>query len=73
MKKLLEFLQEQNGDFSSARLFAFSAVVSCIVDWQHAVWTGAGVWHPDLSTIGLVLGTVGFKVAQKFGENKEPK
>ena len=67
MKKYLEFLSEQNGSLSSTRLFMFLICLSIIVDYQHAVWT-IGVWHPDWQTIGLALGALGFKVAQKGKE-----
>ncbi len=70
MKKLLEFLSESNGSLSSTRLFMFLIVVSIIVDYQHAIWT-VGIWHPDWQTIGLALGTLGFKVWQKGSEVSE--
>jgi hypothetical protein len=65
--KIFEFLKEANGQLSSSRLFAFLCVFSAIVDWQHAVWT-VGIWHPDYATIGLIIGAIAGKVAQKFGE-----
>jgi hypothetical protein len=69
--KPAEFLEEENGQFSSKRLFTFLVVVSTIVDWQHAVWTMTdGVWRPTIQTIGLVLGVLGFQVAGLFGEKK---
>lgn len=70
MNKLLQFLQEHNGDFSSKRLFAFSIVVSTIIDYQHAIWT-IGSWHPDLGVIGLTLGSIGAVAAGKLAESKE--
>ena len=66
--KILEFLQEKNGQFSSARLFALLVTIGTIVDWMHAVFTGDGVWKPEWQTITMVLGVLGFKVAQKFKE-----
>jgi len=68
--KLLEFFQEANGRLSSTRLFGFFVTFSTIVDWQHAVWTGTGVWSAEYQTIGLVLGVLGFKFAQKSVEQK---
>ncbi len=68
--QILEFLQENNGQFSSARLFALLVTIGTIVDWMHAVFTGDGVWQPEWQTIAMVLGVLGFKVAQKW---KEPK
>jgi hypothetical protein len=70
--KILEFLQENNGRFSSARLFAFLVTITTIIDWLHAIFcTEDGVWRPEWSTIGMVLGVLGFKVVQKFAENKK--
>ncbi len=66
--KILEFLQEKNGQFSSSRLFATLVTIGTIVDWMHAVFTGDGVWKPEWQTIAMVLGVLGFKVAQKFKE-----
>ncbi len=68
--KILEFLQESNGQFSSSRLFALLVTVATIVDWMHAVFTGDGVWTPKWQTISMVLGVLGFKVAQKYKEEK---
>ena len=70
MKKLLEFFSEDNGSLSSARLFMFLIVVSIIIDYQHAIWT-VGIWHPDWQTVGLALGSLGFKVWQKSSEAPE--
>ncbi|GEM_PF-2645658 len=67
MKRILEFLSENNGNLSSTRLFMFLIVLSIIIDYQHAIWT-VGTWHPDWQTIGLALGALGFKVWQKGNE-----
>ncbi len=69
MIKILEFLQEKNGQFSSSRLFALLVTLATIVDWMHAVFT-VGVWRPEWQTIGMVLGVLGFKIAQKYKEEK---
>ena len=71
-KKILEFLQESNGQFSSSRLFMLLVAISAIIDWQHAVWTH-GIWQPEWTTIGMVLGVLGFKIAQKPFEEKKKK
>jgi hypothetical protein len=65
--KILEFLKENNGVFSSARLFMLLVAFSAIIDWQHAVWT-SGLWQPTWQTVGLICGTLGFKVLQHKGE-----
>jgi hypothetical protein len=68
--RVFEFLKEDNGHFSSTRLFAFSIIASAIVDWQRAVWVGGGIWHPDFATVGLIAGVLGVKVLQKGLETK---
>ncbi|MCK5823563.1 MAG: hypothetical protein KAG95_06140 [Bacteroidales bacterium] len=70
--KILEFFKESNGNYSSARLFAFLVTITTIIDWLHAVFTTSdGIWRPQWQTIGMVLGVLGFKVVQKFKENKD--
>ena len=67
--KLLEFIQEKNGKFSSSRLFALLVTIGTMVDWMHAVFsTGSGIWTPSYQTIGMVLGVLGFKFLQKSRE-----
>lgn len=69
MKKLLQFLQEENGQFSNSRLLAFLAVVSFIIDWQSHIWSHIE-FNPSFTIIGFVLGVVGLKVTQYFAEIK---
>lgn len=69
MGKMLHFLQEDNGGLSSMRLFAFVTIACMATDWLHAVFT-VGRWTPDVALIGLVLGTMTAKVAQKPFESK---
>ena len=66
--KIVEFLQEDNGSYSSTRLLTLLIVISAIIEWQHAIWTMGGIWHPDWSTVGLIAGVLGFKVLQKGKE-----
>ena len=70
--KIFEFLQESNGTFSSARLFALIIVISAVIEWQKAIWT-IGIWHPDYMTVGLVASVLGIKVLQKRVENNEKR
>ncbi len=70
MNRLSEFLQEANGQFSSARLFALLVVFGYIVDWMHTIWILQQKWDPAPTSIGMVAGVLGFKVWQKFGEEK---
>ena len=72
--RIQEFLQESNGNYSSARLFAFIIVISAVIEWQRAVWFGSGTWAPDFGTVGLIAGVLGIKALQKSVETKvEPK
>lgn len=66
--KLGQFLEEANGQLSAARLFALSIGVSFVIDYQHTIWSG-GRFDPSWTTVGVVLGALGLKVAQKFGED----
>jgi hypothetical protein len=67
--KILQFLQEDNGQFSSSRLLSFLIAIALIVDYMHSIFT-IGVWHPDLNLVLILLTVVTGKVAQKFGETK---
>jgi hypothetical protein len=67
--KIFEFLKEDNGNFSNARLLAFFAVVSFIMDWQMHLWSHVE-FNPSWTTVAFVLGVVGLKVQQKFTEIK---
>ncbi len=64
MNKLLEFLQEDNGGYSSMRLFSLVSIVCMAVDWMHTIFTG-GHYAPDPSLVALVLGPLTAKVVQK--------
>ena len=65
--KVLEFLKDKQGVFSSARLFMLLVSISAIIDWQHAIWTD-GIWQPTWQTVGLICGVLGFKVLQHANE-----
>lgn len=72
--RVFEFLKEKNGQFSSSRLFMLLVALSAIIDWQHAIWTTVdGIWRPEWTTIGMVLGVLGFKIAQKPFEKANDK
>lgn len=65
--KIFEFLQGENGIFSSTRLFMLLVCLSCIVDWQHAVWT-VGKWSPELDVLMFIGAVLGIKVWEKKNE-----
>ena len=69
MNKLLEFLQEDNGGYSSMRLFSFVSIVCMAVDWMYTIFHG-GHYSPDPSLVALVLGPLTAKVVQKKFEEK---
>jgi hypothetical protein len=68
--KFSQFFQDDKGILSSSRLFSFMVVFATMIDWMNAVFT-IGVWKPEYSTIGLILGVLGVKLAQKSIETKE--
>jgi len=68
--RIFEFLKEDNGHFSSTRLFALFIIITAVMDWQHAIWIGNGIWQPTYQTVGLIAGVLGFKVLQKNSEQK---
>ena len=61
--KLLDFLKDKNGNFSSVRLYSLFIVVAFVVDWMHAVFT-KGMYNPSWSLISLVGAIIGVKVLQ---------
>jgi hypothetical protein len=68
---ITQFLKEDNGNYSSARLFAFLVVLAFCADYANHIWRFVQ-FDPSLTIVGVVLGAIGMKVAQKFGE-QEPK
>jgi uncharacterized lipoprotein len=66
---LKQFLQEDNGRYSSARLLALLSVLSFITDWVKHIVVGVD-FNPSWTIVGFVLGVVGIKVVQKFAELK---
>ena len=67
--KIFEFMQEDNGGFSSARLiiflFAFAIVFKYV--WQ-IIHTGTANF--SMEEITMMLGAFGIKSGQKYVENK---
>lgn len=71
MNRIFELLQENNGNFSSARLITFmiSGAVLFKYIWQVVHTGNANITGEE---IALVLGSFGLKVGQKAIENKTP-
>ena len=69
--KIWEFFKESNGTFSSTRLFTFLIIFATIIDWMHAVLKCGKVWEPSWQEIALICAAMGWKVAQKFTEEKK--
>lgn len=65
--KWLEFLQENDGSFSSMRLFALLVCLATIIDWLYSVFS-AGVWKPTNQTVFIISSTLCLKVYQKGKE-----
>jgi hypothetical protein len=68
--RIMEFVKDENGQFSSTRLFAFSIIGSALYEWYSAIWQSTGIWHPNATTVGLVMGVLGMKVMKKDQESK---
>ena len=66
--KLLELLKDNENKLSSTRLFMLLVAISCIIDWQHAVWT-VGVWSPEWDVLIFTASVLGLKLWQKKVEN----
>ena len=67
--KILQFLQEENGQLSSTRLTTLLVILSMIVEWQHCVWTHLQ-WNPSMTEVGLVTAVLGAKTVAKSFESK---
>ena len=62
--KILEFIKESDGKYSSKRLMSFFAVFGIMTDWMHAIFTNADhAWHPDWQTIAFVGVVLGYQTA----------
>ncbi len=68
MNKLLSLIQDENGQLSMMRMMALLFVLSYIVEQQKYVWLGGAA--PDLQSLILALGSIGFKIIQKPFEKK---
>ena len=60
--KILEFIKEADGKFSSKRLMSFCAVAGVMIDWMHAVWT-IGKWSPEWQTVAFIAIVLGYQSA----------
>lgn len=69
MYKMFEFLQEDNGGFSSARLITllFACAILFKYVWQ-VVQTGNANF--SMEEISMMLGSFGIKAGQKYVEDK---
>ena len=62
--KLLELIQDSEGNLSSTRVVMFLMGISGVISWQHAVWT-IGAWTPSITEVSIILGSMGIKTLQK--------
>ena len=67
--KILEFLQESNGTFSNVRLLSLFLTLCFCADYIVHIIRGEP-YDPSLTMIGVVMGALGLKVAQKPFEEK---
>ena len=68
--KILDFLQDNTGHFSSTRLFKLLVAFSAIIDWQHAIWT-VGIWTPKIEVLTFTAAVLGISIWQKNIESKK--
>ncbi len=68
MSKILSLFQDENGQLSMIRMLTLFFVLNYIVKDQGAFWTGSV--GPDLQTLTMALGAIGFKLIQKPFEKK---
>ncbi len=69
MNKAIEFLQEDNGNFSSSRLAFLLWVVGVLFTWILLSITSGSLQPLDNSVTAILGILMTGKVAQKFGEN----
>ena len=69
--KVLEFLCEDNGNFSSMRLFTLLIVLATIAEWSVCIFHRT-MWNPTGGELGLILSTLGIKTVQKQLEANVP-
>ena len=69
MKKLLELIQEDNGNLSSTRAQAWLAIICFCGDYIAHIYRGVQ-FSPEWTIVGIVLGILGLKIIQKPMEEK---
>ena len=69
---MLQMFKEDNGNVSSIRVSMFLVVCCCMFDYMFSVYT-KGAWNPSPEVVVILLGVLGLKVGQKFGEVKKAK
>ncbi len=69
MKRLLEFLQDNEGQLSNARLANFLVVLCFVADWVSHIARFSN-FNPSFTIVGIVSAIMGIKVVQKFSEKK---
>jgi len=68
--KILDFIKDKKTNLvSSPRVLALLVLLGTIADWMTAVFT-EGRWEPTWESVGMVLGTLGFQVSQKFAQRE---
>jgi len=65
--KILQFVQEDNGNFSASRLAFLAYTFVLVAQLGITAWRG-GVFAPSDNTVWILMALMGGKVVQKFGE-----
>jgi hypothetical protein len=68
MRRLHEFLEEDNGKFSEQRLLCAIIVLAFVVNWMVILFSFKQDYHPDYAIVGLIMGLMGIKAYQKKNE-----
>jgi hypothetical protein len=69
MYKFLELFSGANGQLSSVRAQTWLVILCFCTDWAMHIIRGQE-FNPNINVVGLVLGVLGLKVVQRFGEEK---
>ena len=70
MNRMFEFLEEDNGGISFMRVASFGIIGVTLFVWAYTSIRTMQIQKMDIEQIMLILGSLGFKLGQKFVESK---
>jgi hypothetical protein len=68
--KIMEFLQESNGQFSATRLGFLLYIIGTVAQLGFCAYRGVP-FAPTDNAVWMLMGLMGGKVVQKFGEKPQ--